>query len=68
MITEDLGVWYDGAGPSAVGKKQEQEAADVREALTAGKFFRLTGEDGTGFAIGEAAAPKGDQKCALLVD
>jgi hypothetical protein len=70
VITEGLGAGYDGAEPSAVGKSgpEQAEAADVHEALTAGKFFRLTGAGGAGFAIGRLYDPSGDNDRAPLDD
>lgn len=70
VITEDPGAGYDGAEPSAVGKSgpERAEAADIHEALTAGKFFRLTGQDGTGLAIGRLYDPSGDSDRAPLED
>jgi len=70
VITEDLNAGYDGAEPSAVGKSgpEQAEAADIHEALTAGKFFRLSGEDGTGFVIGRLYDPSGANDHAPLAD
>jgi hypothetical protein len=70
VITEDTVVGYDGAAPSAVGKSGPGEAvaADVAEALTAGRFFRLV--DGTGheLAIGRLYDPSGENELAPLDD
>jgi hypothetical protein len=70
VITEDLIAGYDGAEPSAVGKSgpEQAEPADVYEALTAGKFFRLVGQGGSGLAIGRLYDPAGDNERAPLDD
>jgi len=70
VITEDLVAGYDGAEPSAVGKSgpDQAEPADVCEALTAGKFFRLAGPGGAGLAIGRLYDPSGDSERAPLGD
>lgn len=70
VITEDLIAGYDGAEPSAVGKSGPEQAgpADIYEALTAGKFFRLTGQGGSGLAIGRLYDPTGDADRAPLED
>ncbi len=70
VITEDPVAGYDGAEPSAVGKFGPDEAvpSDVREALGAGKFFRLTAADGSTAAIGRIYDPGGDNDLAPLGD
>ena len=70
VITEDLIAGYDGTEPSAVGKSgpDQAEAADVCEALTAGKFFRLAAPGGAGLAIGRLYDPSGDSERAPLED
>ena len=61
VITEDAAAGYDGAGPSAVGKSGAGHAvaADVTEALTAGRFFRLADGQGRELAIGRLYDPSG---------
>jgi hypothetical protein len=70
VITEDLIAGYDGAEPSTVGRfgPEQAEPADVSEALTAGKFFRLGGQGGAGLAIGRLYDPSGDNDRAPLED
>jgi hypothetical protein len=70
VITEDLIAGYDGTEPSAVGMSgpDQAEAADVCEALTAGRFFRLAAPGGAGLAIGRLYDPSGDSKRAPLED
>jgi hypothetical protein len=70
VITEDLIARYDGAEPSAVGKAGPDQAAaeDVREALTAGRFFRLADDRGRAFAIGRLYDPSGENEQAPLDD
>jgi hypothetical protein len=61
VITEDAVAGYDGAEPSAVGKSGpgDATAADVAEALTAGRFFRLVDGKGRELAIGRHYDPSG---------
>ncbi|HEY0717682.1 MAG TPA: hypothetical protein VGD68_08710, partial [Streptosporangiaceae bacterium] len=70
VITEDLLARYDGAEPSAVGKAGPDAAIaeDVREALTAGRFFRLADHRGQAFAIGRLYDPSGENEQAPLND
>jgi hypothetical protein len=69
VVTEDLVAGYDGAEPSAVGKFGPAGAtpADVFEALTAGRWFRLSCADGA-LAVGRAYDPSGDNERAPLDD
>jgi hypothetical protein len=68
VITEDLVAGYDGAAPSAVGTYGPAGAGlgDLHEALCAGRWFRLTGDDGQGRAVGRIYDPSGDNKDAPL--
>ena len=70
VITEDLIARYDGAEPSAVGKSGPDQAVaeDVREALTAGRFFRLADDRGRAYAIGRLYDPSGENEHAPLDD
>jgi hypothetical protein len=70
VISEDAVAGYDGAVPSAVGKSGPGEAvaADVAEALTAGRFFRLVDGKGRELAIGRLYDPAGDNELAPLDD
>jgi hypothetical protein len=53
---------------SCAASANEAEPADVYEALTAGKFFRLAGPGGAGLAIGRRYDPSGDRERAPLGD
>jgi hypothetical protein len=70
VILEDVVAGYDGAGPSAVGKSGPARAVaqDVTEALTAGRFFRLTGRKAHELAIGRLYDPSGSNQLAPLDD
>jgi hypothetical protein len=70
VITEDAAAGYDGAEPSAVGKSGPDRAvaADVTEALTAGRFFRLVDGTGRELAIGRLYDPSGRNELAPLDD
>jgi hypothetical protein len=70
VITEDTAAGYDGAAPSVVGKSGPGQAvaADVTEALSAGRFFRLVDENGHELAIGRLYDPSGQNKLAPLDD
>ena len=70
VITEDAVAGYDGAEPSAVGKSGPGQAvaADVAEALTAGRFFRLVDGQGHELAIGRLYDPSGRNELAPLDD
>ena len=70
VITEDAVAGYDGAEPSAVGKSGPGQAVaeDVAEALTAGRFFRLTDVKGRELAIGRLYDPSGSNELAPLDD
>jgi hypothetical protein len=70
VITEDAAAGYDGAAPSAVGRSGPGQAvaADVTEALTAGRFFRLADGQGRGLAIGRLYDPSGRNELAPLED
>src|SRR6516164_96253 len=70
VITEDAVAGYDGAEPSAVGKSGPDAAvpADVTEALTAGRFFRLVDGQGRELAIGRLYDPSGQSELAPLDD
>ena len=70
VITEDLAAGYDGEQPSAVGRygPAEAEAEDIREALTAGRWFRLADEAGAGLAIGRIYDPSGENERAPVDD
>ena len=70
VITEDLIARYDGAEPTAVGRAGPDRAIaeDVREALTAGRFFRLADDRGRAFAIGRLYDPSGENEQAPLND
>jgi hypothetical protein len=70
VITEDLIARYDGAEPTTVGRAGPDQAVaeDVREALTAGRFFRLADERGRAFAIGRLYDPSGENEHAPLDD
>jgi hypothetical protein len=68
VIIEDAVAGYDGAEPSAVGKSGPGEAiaADVAEALTAGRFFRLVDGKGRELAVGRLYDPSGENELAPL--
>jgi hypothetical protein len=70
VITEDTAAGYDGAAPSAVGKSGPGQAvaADVTEALSAGRFFRLVDGKGHELAIGRLYDPSGQNELAPLDD
>jgi hypothetical protein len=70
VITEDTVAGYDGAEPSAVGKSGPGHAvaADVAEALTAGRFFRLVDGKGRELAVGRLYDPSGQSELAPLDD
>jgi hypothetical protein len=70
VIIEDAVAGYDGAEPSAVGKSGPAEAiaADVAEALTAGRFFRLVDGKGQELVIGRLYDPSGKNELAPLDD
>jgi hypothetical protein len=70
VIIEDAVAGYDGAEPSTVGKSGPGEAiaADVAEALTVGRFFRLVDGKGRELAIGRLYDPRGDNELAPLDD
>jgi hypothetical protein len=70
VIIEDAVAGYDGATPSAVGRSGPGEAvaADVTEALTAGRFFRLVDGTGRELAIGRLYDPSGDNELTPLDD
>ena len=70
VIIEDAVAGYDGATPSAVGRSGPGEAvaADVAEALTAGRFFRLVDGTGRELAIGRLYDPSGDNELTPLDD
>jgi len=70
VITEDAVAGYDGAEPSAVGKSGPGQAvaADVAEALAAGRFFRLVDGKGRELAIGRLYDPSGENELAPLDD
>jgi hypothetical protein len=70
VITEDTVAGYDGAEPSAVGKSGPGHAvaADVAEALTAGRFFRLVDGKGRELAVGRLYDPSGRSELAPLDD
>jgi hypothetical protein len=70
VITEDAVAGYDGAAPSAVGKSGPGHAvaADVAEALTAGRFFRLVDGKGRELAIGRLYDPSGANELMPLDD
>jgi hypothetical protein len=70
VITEDAVAGYDGAEPSAVGKSGPDEAvaADVAEALSAGRFFRLTDGQGRGLVVGRLYDPSGENELSPLDD
>ena len=59
VIIEESVVGYDGAEPSAVGKSGPGQAvaADITEALTAGRFFRLVDGKGRELVIGRLYDP-----------
>jgi hypothetical protein len=61
---------YDGAEPSAVGKSRPGQAvaADITEALTAGRFFRLVDGKGRKLVIGRLYDPSGQNALAPLDD
>jgi len=70
VITEDAIAGYDGAAPSAVGKSGPGRAvaADVTEALSAGRFFRLVDGEGRALVIGRLYDPSGRNELAPLQD
>jgi hypothetical protein len=70
VITEDAVAGYDGAEPSAVGKSGPGHAvaADVAEALSAGRFFRLVDGRGRELAVGRLYDPSGQSELAPLDD
>ena len=70
VITEDAVAGYDGAEPSAVGKSGPGHAvaADVAEALSAGRFFRLVDGKGRELAVGRLYDPSGRSELAPLDD
>ena len=70
VIIEDAVAGYDGAEPSAVGKSGPAEAiaADVAEALAAGRFFRLVDGKGGELAVGRLYDPSGENELAPLDD
>jgi hypothetical protein len=70
VITEDAVAGYDGAEPTSVGKSGPDEAVpgDVTEALTAGRFFRLTDGQGRELAVGRLYDPTGGNELAPLDD
>jgi hypothetical protein len=70
VIIEDAVAGYDGAEPSAVGKSGPDQAvpADVAEALTAGRFFRLADGQGRELAVGRLYDPSGENGLAPLDD
>ena len=61
---------YDGAEPSTVGKSGPDQAvaADVAEALVAGRFYRLVDGKGHELAIGRLYDPSGENELAPLDD
>jgi hypothetical protein len=70
VITEDAVAGYDGAEPSTVGKSGPDQAvaADVAEALVAGRFYRLVDGKGYELAIGRLYDPSGENELAPLDD
>ncbi len=70
VITEDAVAGYDGAEPSAVGKSGPDEAvaADVAEALSSGRFFRLVDGKGRALAVGRLYDPSGENELSPLDD
>jgi hypothetical protein len=70
VITEDAVAGYDGAEPSTVGKSGPDQAvaADVAEALVAGRFYRLVDGKGHELAIGRLYDPSGENELAPLDD
>jgi len=70
VIIEESVVGYDGAEPSAVGKSGPGQAvaADITEALTAGRFFRLVDGKGRELVIGRLYDPSGHNELAPLDD
>jgi hypothetical protein len=70
VIIEDAVAGYDGAEPSAVGKSGPAQAvaADITEALTAGRFFRLVDGKGRELVIGRLYDPSGQNELAPLDD
>jgi hypothetical protein len=70
VIIEDAVAGYDGAEPSAVGKSGPGQAvaADITEALTAGRFFRLVDGKGRELVIGRLYDPSGQNELAPLDD
>jgi hypothetical protein len=70
VIIEDAIAGYDGAEPSVVGKSGPAGAiaADVAEALSAGRFFRLVDGKGRELAIGRLYDPSGENELAPLDD
>ena len=70
VITEDLVAGYDGLAPSAVGRfgPPQAEFGDVHEALSAGRWFRLTGDGGVPHAVGRIYDPSGQNDHAPLDD
>jgi hypothetical protein len=70
VITEDAVAGYDGAEPSTVGKSGPDQAvaADVAEALVAGRFYRLVDGKGHELAVGRLYDPSGENELAPLDD
>jgi hypothetical protein len=70
VIIEDAIAGYDEVEPSTVGKSGPAEAiaADVAEALTAGRFFRLVDGKGRELAIGPLYDPSGENELSPLDD
>jgi hypothetical protein len=70
VIIEDAVAGYDGAEPSTVGKSGPDQAvaADVAEALVAGRFYRLVDGKGHELAIGRLYDPSGENELAPLDD
>jgi hypothetical protein len=69
VITEDLVAGYDGMAPSAVGRygPPQAEFRDVHEALSAGRWFRLSA-GGQPRAVGRIYDPSGENEHAPLAD
>jgi hypothetical protein len=70
VIIEDAVAGYDGAEPSAVGRSGPDQAvaADVAEALSTGRFFRLADGQGRELAVGRLYDPSGENELAPLDD